>query len=63
MLVASDSPLPVEALLTRASGRDEPHSVIARTTVERFAGDGQVLTDDDAPVDQLLTTASRRRTR
>jgi hypothetical protein len=50
-------------LLTRASGRDEPDSVIARTTVERFAGDGQVLSDDDAPVDQLLTTASRRRTR
>jgi spermidine synthase len=63
VLVASDSPMPVEALLTRAARRDEPDSVIGRAAVERFAGDAQILTDDDAPVDQLLTTSSRRRTR
>jgi hypothetical protein len=33
-------------------------SVIGRTAVEQFAGQAQVLTDDDAPVDQLLTPYS-----
>jgi predicted membrane-bound spermidine synthase len=62
VLVASDRALPVEALLTRAGGASgEPASVIARTEVERFAGQARVLTDDDAPVDQLLTPYSAPR--
>jgi spermidine synthase len=55
VLVASDRALPVDALLARAARRGEPASVIGRAEVERFAGRAQVLTDDDAPVDQLLT--------
>ena len=49
VLVGSDQPLPVGALDDDglAPGRD-------------FAGDAQVLTDDDAPVDQLLTPYGRR---
>jgi predicted membrane-bound spermidine synthase len=48
------------AAARRRAGRagrraDEPGSVVDRAGVERFAGDAQVLTDDDAPVDQLLT--------
>ena len=58
VLVASDRRLPVAALGERAAARGEPSSVVARAEVERFAGDAQVLTDDDAPVDQLLTPYS-----
>jgi predicted membrane-bound spermidine synthase len=61
VLVASDRTLPVNALLGRAASGREPSSVIGRTEVERFAGQAQVLTDDDAPVDQLLTPYSSRR--
>jgi spermidine synthase len=50
VLVASDEPLPVEELSRRAAARGE--QVVAGDT---FAGGAQVLTDDDAPVDQLLT--------
>lgn len=55
VLVASNRALPVDALLDRAAARNEPDSVIGRAQVERFAGQARVLTDDDAPVDQLLT--------
>ena len=55
VLVASDRPLPVDALLRRAGARGEPASVIGRAEAKRFAGGAQVLTDDNAPVDQLLT--------
>jgi len=62
VLVASDEALPVDALAERAVTRDEPSSVVGRDAVEQFAGDAQVLTDDDAPVDQLLTPYSTSRT-
>ncbi len=55
VLVASNRALPIDALLERARARGEPASVIGRVGVERFAGQARVLTDDDAPVDQLLT--------
>jgi hypothetical protein len=55
VLVASDEPLPVDALGERTASGDEPWSAVGRDDVEDFAGDAQVLTDDDAPVDQLLT--------
>jgi len=58
VLVASDRALPVAALQSKAGARGEPSSVIGRTAAERFAGEAQVLTDDDAPVDQLLTPYS-----
>ena len=56
VVVASDRPIPVEALAERAADGEEPWSVADRAAVEEFAGNAQVLTDDDAPVDQLLTT-------
>ena len=62
VLVASDDPLALTALAARAAQRDEPWEVVGREQVERFAGDAQVLTDDDAPVDQLLTPYSAPRT-
>jgi len=58
VLVASDRALPVSELLSRAGARGEPSSVIGGIDVERFAGQSRVLTDDDAPVDQLLTPYS-----
>ena len=61
VLVASDGAVPVDALLDRAGARGEPASVIGRTEVERFAGQARVLTDDYAPVDQLLTPYSTPR--
>jgi spermidine synthase len=60
VLVASDGALPVNALLELAGTRGEPDSIFGRLEVEGFAGKAQVLTDDDAPVDQLLTPHRRR---
>ncbi|MCW2613436.1 MAG: Spermidine synthase [Frankiales bacterium] len=54
VLVGSDRPLPVDLLLERAEVRGEAASVVGRAASQDFAGDAQVLTDDDAPVDQLL---------
>lgn len=50
VLVASDETLPRDAL--RALARDRAEDV---RDGRDFAGDAQVLTDDSAPVDQLLT--------
>jgi hypothetical protein len=58
VLVASDEPLPLDGLAERAAAGDEPATAVDREAVEEFAGDAQVLTDDDAPVDQLLTPYS-----
>jgi spermidine synthase len=54
VLVASDAGLPIDLLRDRAAARSEP-GVAGPDDADRFAGDAQVLTDDDAPVDQLLT--------
>ena len=56
VLVASDDPIDTGSLSRRAAARGEPDSVTA--DARRFAGDAPVLTDDDAPVDQLLTPYS-----
>lgn len=50
VLLASDEPLQLDVLRVLAASRAETVSDAAA-----FAGDAQVLTDDDAPVDQLLT--------
>jgi spermidine synthase len=54
VLVASDRPLPLDRLRALAATRGERLGDAAA-----FAGDAQVLTDDDAPVDQLLTPYRR----
>lgn len=53
VLVASDRPLPAD-LGSRTAGAGS--DTLNRAQVEALAGDVEVLTDDDAPVDQLLTT-------
>ena len=58
VLVASDRALPTDRLGLLAADRGEPGSVLDRAGVSAFAGDADVLTDDDAPVDQLLTPYS-----
>jgi hypothetical protein len=54
VLVASDAPLPVEDIevAVRRGGTD--HEVLAGDALTVFVGDARVLTDDFAPVDQLL---------
>ena len=53
--IASDTPLPVDEVeaANRDRGRDDV--VLHAAALERFVGDARVLTDDHAPVDQLLT--------
>ncbi len=51
-LVASASPLPRDRVAELARGRGDP---AVPGDAAAFAGQAQVLTDDDAPVDQLLT--------
>ena len=58
VLVASDRPIAVDRLGALAATRGEPGSVAGLEQVRAFAGDAAVLTDDDAPVDQLLTPYS-----
>ena len=55
VLVAADAPIDVEALAERAAVRGESGGAAGREQAEQFAGDAPVLTDDDAPVDQLLS--------
>ena len=53
--VASRSPLPVERLREVLPDADLAWQVAEREELDRFVGDARVLTDDHAPVDQLLT--------
>jgi MFS family permease len=55
VLAASDRPLDTAVLGERAAARGEPGSVLGPAAVAAFARDGLVLTDDRAPVEQLLT--------
>jgi hypothetical protein len=58
VVVAADRPLPVAALREQLAERAGELGVIAEPEqVAGFAGDAPTLTDDYAPVDQLLTTA------
>lgn len=54
VLIASDAPLPLDALRARLAGLAEPVSLVAGHDLAAFAGHPPVLTDDYAPVDQLL---------
>jgi len=53
--VASRSPLPAEAIASGLTDRDLAWQVAEGPELDAFVGDAQVLTDDFAPVDQLLT--------
>ncbi|OLT15182.1 hypothetical protein BJF78_16355 [Pseudonocardia sp. CNS-139] len=54
VIVASDLPIDVAALGLRATARGEPDSVQGDNGTRAFAGDARVLTDEWAPVDQLI---------
>jgi len=54
VLVASDAPLPVEAVRDRLAERDTEAVVLAGDQLREFIGDADPLTDDYAPVDQML---------
>ena len=51
VIVGSDAPLPLAALRTRLTGLPAAVSVLDGAS---FAGGARILTDDFAPVDQLL---------
>jgi len=55
VVIASDAPLPLDAIeqTNRDRGRDD--ELLHGDELDTFVGDAMVLTDDHAPVDQLLT--------
>ena len=53
--VASGQPLPVDAIAAAMAGRGLAWQVAGVEQLDDFVGDAAVLTDDFAPVDQLLT--------
>lgn len=55
VVLASDEPLPLERLDVLLDQRDPDQAVLAGDGLAAFVGDARVLTDDLAPVDQLLT--------
>ncbi|MEV4828294.1 fused MFS/spermidine synthase [Micromonospora sp. NPDC049257] len=57
LIVASDAPLPLDALRTRLGTVAKIPDMVAGSEVTRFVDGALVLTDDYAPVDQLLATA------
>jgi hypothetical protein len=59
VVLASAAPLPLAALETRMHGRASGLGVASGDAVARFAAGARVLTDDYAPVDQLLTRPAR----
>lgn len=62
VIVASDDPIAVDEIVERNndSGDDEAAVSTADGSLQDFIGDAQVLTDDHAPVDQLLTPLPTR---
>jgi hypothetical protein len=55
VIVASRSPLPLAALRDALDLVREPVTLLSGADLDAFVGDARVLTDDYAPVDQLLT--------
>jgi spermidine synthase len=56
VLVASDDPLPLDEIEAANRARGDDDVVLGDpVAVDAFIGGAQVLTDDRAPVDQLLT--------
>ena len=59
VVLASDRELPVGAIGAAAVRRRPDAAVLAPDKVAAFAGDAPLLTDEYAPVDQLVTTTAR----
>jgi len=57
VVLASDAPLPVDGLRERLDARGATDTLVSDpAAIDAFTGDAPVLTDEFAPVDQLLTT-------
>jgi spermidine synthase len=57
VVIASDAPLPVEAIEAEIADRDDDDVVVSDpAALDELVGDSPVLTDDYAPVDQLLSS-------
>jgi hypothetical protein len=54
VIVASQRPLPLAALGARLAAVEEPVTLLSGVELGAFVGGARVLTDDYAPVDQLL---------
>ena len=54
VIVASRSPLPLSSISDALTTAREPVQMISDGSLQEFVGDARVLTDDYAPVDQLL---------
>jgi hypothetical protein len=54
--VASRRPLPADRIAAAVSDHALSWQVVQGSRLDEFVGDAPVLTDDFAPVDQLLTT-------
>lgn len=54
VILGSDAPLPLEALRQRLAAADSTVRVLDGAALAAFTRDARVLTDDYAPVDQLL---------
>jgi hypothetical protein len=59
VVLASGAPLPLTALQASLAGRGSGLEVASGGRFTDFAGGAEVLTDDHAPVDQLLTPTHR----
>ena len=55
VLIASDAPLNLTGLSERMAARQPDWSLLTGPELAAWIGDAPVLTDDYAPVDQLLT--------
>jgi spermidine synthase len=60
VVLASDAPLPLEQVVAIIEGRGHDDDLLSGQQLDAFVGDAQVLVDDYAPVDQLLTPLPRR---
>jgi hypothetical protein len=54
VMVASDAPLDVEGIEDRNAARGDDDDIITSDAVEFFGDGAPMLTDDYAPVDQLM---------
>lgn len=59
VLIASDGPLPVAELARGVAASEPDWEVADEAATQHFVGGARVLTDDLAPVDQLITTRPR----
>jgi hypothetical protein len=57
IVLASDQPLPIDAILRANAARgDDDEALSEPDAVDDFIGGAEVLTDEHAPVDQLIST-------